>query len=107
MPKIIACSKLSLAATVLALLRWNGVGSLCAVLGATTYVLGSILVTMRGNVPLNNALMRVTQADALAEAVWRNYLRDWTKWNTVRTIACFVAMALFVVALIVWRAPQT
>ena len=98
---------LSLAATVLALLRWNGVGSLCAVLGATTYVLGSILVTMRGNVPLNNALMRVTQADALAEAVWRNYLRDWTKWNTVRTIACFVAMALFVVALIVWRAPQT
>ena len=98
---------LSLAATVLALLRWNGVDSLCAVLGATTYVLGSILVTMRGNVPLNNALMRVTQADALAEAVWRNYLRDWTKWNTVRTIACFVAMALFVVALIVWRAPQT
>jgi uncharacterized membrane protein len=97
---------LSIAAIVVALLRWDGVGSLCAALGGATYVLGSILVTMRGNVPLNNALMRVTQADALGEAVWRTYLRDWTKWNTIRTIACFIAMVLFIVALIVWRSSQ-
>jgi uncharacterized membrane protein len=97
---------LSIAAIVVALLRWDGVASLCAALGGATYVLGSILVTMRGNVPLNNALMRVTQADALGEAVWRTYLRDWTKWNTIRTIACFIAMVLFIVALIVWRSSQ-
>jgi uncharacterized membrane protein len=90
---------LSVAAIVLALLSWNGLGSLSAVLGGATYVLGSILVTMRGNVPLNNGLMRVTQADALGEATWRSYLTDWTKWNHVRTIACFAAMALFIVAL--------
>ena len=90
---------LSGAAAVVALLRWDGLGSLCAVLGGAAYVLGSILVTMRGNVPLNNALMRITQADALGEATWRNYVRDWTKWNTVRTVACFAAMALFVFAL--------
>ena len=89
---------LSIAAIVVALLRWDGLGSLCAVLAGTTYVLGSIVVTMRGNVPLNNALMRA-QADALGEATWRGYVRDWTKWNTVRTVACFVAMALFIVAL--------
>ena len=87
---------LSLAAIIVALLRWDGVGSLCAVLAGATYLLGSILVTMRGNVPLNNALMRITQADALGEATWRSYVRDWTRWNHVRTIACFVAMALFV-----------
>ena len=90
---------LSLAAIVVALLSWNGNASLCAVLAGAAYVLGSILVTMRGNVPLNNALMRVTQADALGDATWRGYVRDWTKWNTVRTIACFIAMALFIVAL--------
>ena len=83
---------LSLAAIVVALLRWDGLGSLCIVLAGATYALGSIVVTMRGNVPLNNALMRVTQADTLGEATWRGYLRDWTKWNHVRTIACFVAM---------------
>ena len=51
---------LSIAAIVVALLRWDGPGSLCIVLGGGTYVLGSILVTMRGNVPLNNALMRIS-----------------------------------------------
>jgi uncharacterized membrane protein len=94
---------LSIAAIVVALLRWDGLGSLCAVLGGVTYVLGSILVTMRGNVPLNNALMRVTQADVLGEATWRGYVRDWARWNHVRTIACFIAMALFMLALILWQ----
>lgn len=91
---------LSLAAIIVALLRWDGLGSLCALLGGATYLLGSILVTMRGNVPLNNALMRVTQVDALGEATWRSYLTDWTRWNTVRTIACLAAMVLFIVALV-------
>ena len=90
----------SLAAIIVALLRWDGLGSVCAVLGGATYVLGSIVVTMRGNVPLNNALMRITQADTLGEATWRGYVRDWTRWNHVRTIACFVAMVLFMLALV-------
>lgn len=55
---------------------------------------------MRGNVPLNNALMRVTQVDALGEATWRSYVSDWTRWNHVRTVACFAAMALYIVALV-------
>ena len=95
---------LSLVVIVGALLSWNGASSLCALLGSAAYVLGSIVVTMRGNVPLNNALMRITQADALGEATWRSYLTDWTKWNTVRTIACFVAMVLFILALVLPQA---
>ena len=95
---------LSIAAIIVALLRWEGPSSICVVLGGATYVLGSILVTMRGNVPLNNALMRITQADALGEATWRSYVRDWTRWNHVRTIACFVAMALFIVAAVLQSA---
>jgi len=95
---------LSLATIVGALLTWNGAGSLGAVLGGATYVLGCILVTLRGNVPLNNALMRITQADALGEATWRSYVRDWTRWNHVRTLACFVAMVLFIVAAVLQTA---
>jgi len=97
---------LSLATIVGALLNWDGAGSLCAVLAGATYVLGCILVTLRGNVPLNNALMRVTQADTLGEAIWSNYLRDWTRWNTVRTIACFIAMVLFIAALLPFSHPK-
>jgi uncharacterized membrane protein len=96
---------LSLAVIVDALFRWNGASSFWALLGGGAYLLGSILVTLRGNVPLNNALMRITQVDALGEATWRSYVTDWTKWNTVRTIACFVAMALFIVALLPLQEP--
>jgi uncharacterized membrane protein len=87
---------LSLAAIIGALLRWDGIASLCVLLAGATYVLGCILVTMRGNVPLNNTLARIAQADALGEATWRGYVRDWTKWNTVRTLACLIAMVLFI-----------
>jgi uncharacterized membrane protein len=90
---------LSIAAIIVALLRWDGVGSLCAVLGGVTYVLGSILVTMGGNVPLNNALAALDPAVPEAAHRWSGYVLRWTRWNHVRTIACVAAMVLFVVAL--------
>ena len=90
---------LCLIAIVLALFQWGAPGLFAALLGGIIYLACAILVTMLRNVPLNNALARVAQADALGEAIWKNYLRDWTRWNHVRTVACFAAMALFIVAL--------
>lgn len=86
-------------ASVLALAQWGAPGSLAALLGGVAYLAGAVLVTMLRNVPLNNALARVTQADAPGAAAWTTYVRDWTRWNHVRAIACTVAMALFLVAL--------
>lgn len=93
----------AIAAMVIALVGWHG-GSTYTLLGSGIYLLGSILVTMRRNVPLNNALARVTQADALGEAIWKNYLRDWMRWNHVRTIACAAALIMFILAIndVVW-----
>ena len=90
---------LCLIALVLALAQWGEAGSLPVLLGSAAYIVGSPLVTMFFNVPLNNGLARVTEADALGSAVWKNYQRDWTRWNHVRTVACTLAMALFVIAL--------
>ena len=90
---------LCLVALVLALVNWGEPGSLLALLGGALYIAGSIVVTMLCNVPLNNTLARVTEPDALGTATWKAYLRDWTRWNHVRTIACTLATALFVIAL--------
>jgi uncharacterized membrane protein len=90
---------LCVAALVVALVRWGEPGSLLSVLGGVLYIAGSIGVTMLCNVPLNNTLARVTEPDALGTATWNAYLRDWTRWNHVRTIACTLAMALFLFAL--------
>lgn len=53
------------------------------------------------NVPLNNALDAVDPASTDAAAVWARYLKDWTFWNHLRTIASAAASALFVAALVV------
>ena len=62
--------------------------------GAVIYLLGAVLVTMERNVPLNRALAAAT--DASGPMLWKMYLRDWVKWNHIRTVACAVACALLV-----------
>lgn len=66
--------------------------------GAALYLLGSIGVTIVGNVPLNERLARA-QEDAAIRSEWRHYLVVWTRWNHVRTVASLAAAALFAAAL--------
>lgn len=66
--------------------------------GALAYLAGSIWVTIAFNVPRNVALGRADGADE--EAVWKDYLVRWTRWNHVRTIACLASAVLFIVALV-------
>lgn len=78
--------------------QWGTASALCALLGAVLYLAGCIGVTVRGNVPLNNRLAPLAPMDPANAEVWSAYLRDWTRWNHVRTIACLAAAALFIVA---------
>jgi len=70
-----------------------GFGSLSkwAMIGAGIYLIGTIGVTMILNVPLNDQLA-VMDANASASAdFWIAFVRDWTLWNHVRTVAALVA----------------
>ena len=61
--------------------------------------MGTILVTMFGNVPLNDQLAAVSATDPGAREVWEHYLGRWTMWNHVRTAAAMVAALLYILAL--------
>ena len=65
--------------------------------GGLVYVLGMTVVTMLFNVPLNNAL---AAGGSASEELWPQYLRRWTLWNHVRTLASTAASALFILALV-------
>jgi len=69
------------------------------VAGAGLYVVGTVVVTMVFNVPLNNALAAVDPASSEGAAVWADYLRTWTNWNHVRTLAALAASGAFIFAL--------
>ncbi len=81
---------LCLTIVVLGLMGFEGL-SVWAMTGAVVYLIGTIGVTMVLNVPLNNQLA-LMDADAAASVdAWLAYVRDWTLWNHVRTIAALVA----------------
>ena len=75
------------------------------VLGAgVAYVAGTVLVTIAGNVPLNDSLAAVDAASAESARLWASYLTRWTAWNHIRTIAALAASALLTLALVSGRA---
>ncbi len=90
---------LSLVAGGLALAGWGSPSASLFLGGALFYLVGTILVTMLGNVPLNNQLAAVSATDPAARDVWEHYLRRWTMWNHVRTAAAMVAALLYILGL--------
>jgi uncharacterized membrane protein len=90
---------LSLGLDIVALLRWPEPGSAYLLAGSLLYFIGTFLVTLIFNVPLNNALAAIKPDSAEGNAVWTHYLRVWTAWNHVRTVAPLAAAACFILAL--------
>ncbi|NEJ69335.1 DUF1772 domain-containing protein [Rhizobium phaseoli] len=94
-PTAILCIVIS----VLALIDWRGGASTLMLAGAALYLLASFLSTIIFNVPMNDALGKVSGSGAEAVELWMAYVRDWTWWNHVRTVASLLASVAFVRAL--------
>ena len=83
----------------LAISGWGEPRSIVTLAGGVMYVLGMFIVTMIFNVPLNDALAAINQSGAEGASLWARYLKDWTFWNHVRTVASTVACGLFIAAI--------
>jgi uncharacterized membrane protein len=90
---------LALVAGGLALASWGSPSASYFLGGALFYLVGTILVTMFGNVPLNNRLAAESATDSGTQEVWEHYLDRWTMWNHVRTAAAMVAALLYTLGL--------
>ncbi len=84
----------SLVAGGLALAGWGRPSAPFFLGGAILYLVGTFLVTVLGNVPLNDQLAAVSATDPDARDVWKRYLDRWTMWNHVRTAAAVIAAFL-------------
>jgi len=91
----VACA----AVAVYAVMGWHGPGSAWLIAGSLSYLLGTIVVTVVGNVPLNDALGAISPDSGHAATYWVHYARQWTAWNHVRTISSILAAALFLNAI--------
>ena len=90
---------LSLVLAIAALIGGSGASAPYLLAGSLLYLVGTILVTIVFNVPLNNRLASVTPGSSEGAAVWTRYLSAWTAWNHLRTGASLAAAASFIMAL--------
>ena len=74
-------------------------GAFYGLAGTVIYLIGTIGITVVGNVPLNDALAVVNPDSVAGANLWTRYLTDWTLWNHVRTVAAAIAAVLFTLAL--------
>lgn len=80
------------------LLTWHEPRAVYLLAGSMLYLVGTILVTITFNVPLNDTLASTNPASADSASQWPGYVTSWTAWNHVRTAAALAATASFIVA---------
>ncbi len=73
-------------------------GMIYAIAGAASYVLGGFGITVLFNVPMNNRLDTADLEGEQGQQLWQTYLRDWTRWNHIRTVFCIAAVVLLALA---------
>ena len=81
------------------LFQWQPTIGAYLLTASLLYLIGTIGVTVVGNIPLNDALAVVIPNSVEASNLWSKYLTDWTFWNHVRTTAALLAAILFAIAL--------
>ncbi|MEU4085121.1 anthrone oxygenase family protein [Streptomyces aureus] len=74
-------------------------GTVELLLGSALYLFGGFGVTIAANVPRNDALMKLEPGTPEAAAYWPTYIRQWTLWNHVRTVASAAAAVSYALAL--------
>jgi uncharacterized membrane protein len=89
---------ISLALAVISIVNWTTPHAYYILAGAAFYVIGSFLLTIAFNVPLNNALDAADATSATGQEFWQNYLTNWTFWNHIRTVASILSTAAFALA---------
>ncbi|MFE9024093.1 DUF1772 domain-containing protein [Streptomyces sp. NPDC007808] len=84
---------------VVTFVLWPDEGTVELLLGSGLYLFGSFGVTVVANVPRNETLLKLDAGTPEATDYWPTYVREWTVWNHVRTVASGAAAVAYVLAL--------
>lgn len=91
LPLFFGSTLLSVGLMVWSFLQWQGLSSTLVIVATLIYVVGMFLVTVIGNVPLNNALQTREGNPQELVSYWSVYLKRWTRLNHIRTLSCILA----------------
>jgi uncharacterized membrane protein len=83
---------------VVAFRSWGSASATWLAVGCGLYLLGPFLLTVVGNVPLNDTLAKVHPHAADAAKQWRDYYSSWVPLNHLRALGGLGAAAAFTMA---------
>jgi uncharacterized membrane protein len=81
------------AGCVVASLPWSTPRSPLLLAAGLLYLVGSFFVTIVFNVPRNERLARLNAESSEAVVYWPAYVREWSRWNHLRTAASVASAA--------------
>lgn len=107
MTLFLGLAPVSLGIAVYSVINLTGAASVLIGLAGAVYLVGCFGVTIAFNVPMNEALAKMDLGTAATRAYWTGtYLPRWTRWNTVRTVACVISSVL-VLSGLTWAVQPT
>jgi len=77
---------------------FSGAALITLILAPIVYVTTVFLMTMFGNVPMNNKLDRLDHTSAEAAVYWGTYGRVWTRLNHIRSLGSILTAGLYIIA---------
>jgi len=95
----LALAPLTAAFAGYAWLRLDGAAQTAVVAAAAAYWGTVFIVTIAGNVPMNERLARLDPASPEAQTYWRLYGRVWTRLNHIRTLGAIGTATLYLLAM--------
>lgn len=97
---ILLIGPLSVLLAIYAVMVFEGEAQTLLVAAPIVFVPSVLIMTMAGNVPMNNRLERLDHASDDAKAYWLEYGRVWTRLNHVRSLGSVVTAGLYLFAAI-------
>jgi uncharacterized membrane protein len=96
MPLFIGSTIIALLLIIVGLMNWTDPNSSLLLIAGSIYVIGMFLTTGIFNVPLNNQLAQILPDSPNAYQIWNDYLRNWTKWNHLRTVSSLLSCIIYI-----------
>lgn len=95
---IILIGPLSVFFAVYGMMTFDGAARSSLLLAPIVYLPSVFLMTMFGNVPMNNNLDGLDHSDPDAEMYWWQYGRVWTRLNHIRTLGSIITAVIYIIA---------
>lgn len=95
---LIGLAPVTLGLAIYAFINITGAAKIWIISGAIIYILFVVIVTIVGNVPMNEKLDKMDYLAADTATYWQTYGKVWTYWNHVRMVGSLVTAICFFAA---------